>query len=66
MKKDRSCSGKRRHQTQGLAVRVMKLMANAQLNTYRCHHCGQWHIGHSNKDYKFQRRIDQLLQRASA
>lgn len=41
---------------------VMKKMNNAQLNTYRCSICGHWHIGHSNMDYKFQRRIDQLLQ----
>lgn len=60
MRRD-GCHSKVRHRTQGVAVMVMKKMNNAQLNTYRCSICGHWHIGHSNMDYKFQRRIDQLL-----
>jgi hypothetical protein len=34
---------------------------NAGLNAYKCRHCFRWHLGNSNKPWKQQARIDQLL-----
>lgn len=63
MKKQRVAfrCGKKRHKNQAGAIIHMKKLGNAQMNAYRCPHCGGWHIGHSNREDKIQARLDQLL-----
>lgn len=57
-------TGKRRHHSRVAAIITMKKLKNAALNSYHCRACGGWHLGHSNKDWKIQARIDQLLGRS--
>lgn len=56
-------TGKVRHSSQAGAIIAMKRLKNNALNSYRCPHCKGWHLGTSNKDWKIQQRIDQLLER---
>ena len=56
-------TGKVRHRSKGDAVHAMRLLKNAQLNCYPCPSCKGWHVGNSNKPWKIQARIDQLLGR---
>lgn len=57
-------TGKVRHRTQRAAVITMRKLHNAGLSSYPCPHCKGWHLGNSNKDWKVQARIDQLLGKA--
>lgn len=54
-------TGKVRHPTRQGAIIALKRINNAGLNHYRCPHCKGWHLGNSNKNWKIQARIDQLL-----
>lgn len=41
------CVGKTRHESRGMAERELKRSNHrGMLNTYRCDHCGGFHIGH--------------------
>jgi len=62
MRKD-GCSGKVRHPSREAAIICMRKQKNSQLSTYRCGKCGGWHVGNSNKPWKIQARINQLLSR---
>lgn len=47
----KACAGKVRHADQaGAAIALRKLRQAhghmGQLSTYRCAHCGTWHLGH--------------------
>lgn len=55
-----SCK-KIRYPSQTAAVGAMKRIKNDGLNSYKCPKCGGWHLGNSNKPWKIQARIDQLL-----
>ncbi len=55
------CGGKIRHKGKVGAIIHLKKLGNAQMNFYRCPHCGGWHVGHSNRMEKMQARLDQLL-----
>lgn len=50
--RQRGCVGKLRHADQAgarahVARRVAEGAARERLSTYRCRHCGGWHVGHS-------------------
>lgn len=65
-KRRNGCNGKVRHPSREAAVIAMRRMKNAGLSAYRCGLCKAWHLGRSNgptRDWKFQRRLDQLLGR---
>lgn len=55
------CRGKVRHPHQRGAIIAMRKMNNAQLTSYKCPFCEGWHVGHSNRMWKIQARLDQLL-----
>ena len=57
-------TGKVRHPSRVAAIIALKRIKNAGLNHYPCPHCKGWHLGNSNKDWKIQARIDQLLGRS--
>ncbi len=57
-----ACStGKKRHRSQGGARIHMGKLGEPGMNAYRCHQCGGWHIGHSNREQKIQSRLDRLI-----
>ena len=60
-KADRMCRGKIRHATKTGAIIALKRLKNAGLNFYRCPFCDGWHLGNSNRSWKVQARLDQLL-----
>jgi hypothetical protein len=65
-KRRNGCSGKVAHATREGAVATLKRVGNAGLSAYRCPLCKAWHLGRSRgagRDWKFQRRLDQLLER---
>jgi hypothetical protein len=52
--KMRACTGKRAHQRQRDATAHLRHLVSAgalphRLRTYRCRHCGAWHVGHWNQ-----------------
>ena len=60
-KRRNGCSGKVRHKSQVGAIIAAKRMKNAGVGTYPCSKCGGWHVGSSDKPWKVQARLDQLL-----
>lgn len=64
-RKAKACLGKIKHKTQTHAVAAMIKIGNAQLSSYKCGFCHQWHIGHSRGNIKTQNRFDQLLGKLS-
>lgn len=63
-KRRNGCTGKVRHPTKEGAIIAAKRMRNRGLDIYRCGRCGGWHCGTSNKPWKVQARISQLLGRS--
>jgi hypothetical protein len=60
------CNGKVAHPNRDAAMIAARRARNVGLSAYRCPHCKQWHLGNSKsagRDWKFQRRLDQLLGR---
>jgi hypothetical protein len=49
----RGCLGKRAFPTpvQAERARVLVGVRSNEFNAYRCAYCGQWHIGHSRRNY---------------
>lgn len=33
----------------------------ANMNVFLCENCNKWHLGHSKSNYRYQKRLDQLL-----
>jgi hypothetical protein len=61
MKRPACKTGKVRHCSRLASILALKKIRNVGLNSYRCGHCGDWHLGNSNQIWKIQARIDQLL-----
>lgn len=61
-RKKPGCSGKVRHKDRVGALIARRKMKNEGLDVYGpCVHCGGWHVGHSNKEWRIQKRLDQLM-----
>lgn len=54
----RSCEGKQRYDRKGadLAARSLRRRLFGSYNSYRCKHCGWWHVGHAPGRRKRVRR----------
>lgn len=53
---------KRKHKTKEVAIIVWKKFGKrVNVNTYYCDKCQAWHLGTSRSDFRFQKRIDQIL-----
>ena len=54
--KQRSCDGKVPHDSELMAVRVARTMAQGgqskihELHPYQCLFCGKWHLGHADPE----------------
>jgi len=59
----RCATGKVRHPTKEAACVAAKRFKSNLLNVYRCGRCEGWHIGNSSSQFRFQKRIDQILAR---
>lgn len=58
------CSGKVRHKTAVAAMIARRKMKHDGLEVYGpCKHCGGYHLGHSKKEWRIQKRLDQLIGR---
>lgn len=54
----RQCDGKRKYASREVAEQVIHTMRGGRkrrLNTYQCHFCGSWHIGHSPRHRKVKK-----------
>lgn len=55
------CTGKKKHHSEDAAFSALRKVGNRGLSVDSCPQCANWHLGSSNRDWKKQARIDQLL-----